>query len=91
MSGNNICDKVGIQRAHEIEFMLLHKFLKLWYVNEPPAPTFNTLILILTMNSFYLPKQHRVMGLCNGDAVYFLWDKNWILICYLGELHASKD
>jgi len=29
MSGNNICDKVGIQRTHEIEFMLLHKFLKL--------------------------------------------------------------
>jgi hypothetical protein len=45
----------------------------------------------LTTNSFYLPKQHRVTGLCNGDAMYFLWDKNWILVCYLGGLRASKD
>jgi len=25
MSGNNICDKVSIQRAREIEFMLRYK------------------------------------------------------------------
>jgi hypothetical protein len=71
MSGNNICDKVSIQRAHEIEFTL-YKLVKLWYVNETPALTFSTVILILTMNRFYLPKQHRVRGLCYGDAVYFL-------------------
>jgi hypothetical protein len=29
MSGNHICDKVSIQRAHEIEFISLYKFLKL--------------------------------------------------------------
>jgi hypothetical protein len=74
MSNNKICDKVIVQRAHEIEFMLLYKFVKFWYVHEPPTLTFSTLILIL--NSFYLPKRHRVMGLCHGDAVYiFVRDK----------------
>jgi hypothetical protein len=30
-------------------------------------------------NSDYFPKQHSPVGLCNGDAMCFLWGTNWIL------------
>jgi hypothetical protein len=41
--------------------------------------------VILTM---IFPKQHYHIGLCNDDAIYFLWDKRWIYIAYIIQMNT---
>lgn len=42
------------------------------------------------MSIDYFPKHHRPVGLCNGDTLCFMWDKNRIFKYYLDELYASE-
>jgi hypothetical protein len=40
-----------------------------------------------TVNREYLPKEHSIVGIHSGEAVFFFWEMKWILVDYWGEFH----
>jgi len=43
-----------------------------------------------TINNDYFPKQHELVGLCNGCGLCCLQGTNCIFTCSLGECQSSK-